>query len=222
MSKIPLAPPLTVSYKNLNVTNRRKAAGSGKKLENDLRAACGAKTVHLRADEDIQRFLRLNPTIAQQHHLGATVTPLRVRPDELGKIVSTLHAHWKQENPQNRFNYASYPGIERKNKINRLTDDQYSHIEKSSAIYFEDIEGFLKNPRNLDLNDQYCATAEEFQGKVLAHAERFDNFGQILEALFDEVVAGLNTQFSDYRQRRILRVMLHYMYCNCDIGASAS
>jgi hypothetical protein len=202
-------------------TNRRTSAGSSAALEADLLKESGAKNVFLRGEEDIQRYLRMNNHIPTKFGLGSSLQPLRINPQDIGMIVSAMHSEWKAVDPQNKYNFDQFPGMPEKNKINGMPADIYKVIQNKSALYFSQVENFLRNPRNADFADQYSAVSEEFQTKLIAYFDTFENFGQILDVINTEVGEKLQHVLTSVHHRRILRVILHYMYCNCDIGKTA-
>ena len=83
--------------------------------------------------------------------------------------------------------------------------------------HFDDIARFLKNPRNTDLAEKYHVVANELKEQLIVHTEQFLNFEHALSAipgLIRENAPELQTP----AKRRLLKIMVHYMYVNCEIG----
>jgi hypothetical protein len=80
------------------------------------------------------------------------------------------------------------------------------------------IKRFLEDPRNEDLRGMYYDAADELKGKIITSRHRFITFNEVLTYLYDEIIDGS----TDVRtQRQLVRVFLHYMYFDCDIGRHA-
>jgi hypothetical protein len=64
----------------------------------------------------------------------------------------------------------------------------------------------------------YHDAADELKAKIITFREQFSTFDEVLTFLHEEIV----TDNPDVRgQKRLVRVFLHYMYFDCDIGSHA-
>lgn len=198
-------------------SNRRKNAISATKLEKELLEAVGCKSVHLWGADELDGWLKQLPQLIKNYNLEGLLIPFQVDPLELRDVIEVLYAHRQQALGiiNSRWDFAGYAGIERKNEINNLTERYFkASIRDQSEPHFAAIKSFLENPRNEQLAERYHEAAAEIQAKAMAFRERFDAFDKIIEHVCDEVSAN----FQGFGKKRVLRVLLHYMYANCDFG----
>lgn len=198
-------------------TNRRKGGDTDAELEKELLSLTKAKTVHLRGREDICGFLENRPHLVQRYRLELFETPLRISPEGLRQVVMVIHAKWCAATQDSSFNFANYAGIAKKNELNRLSAEYFQVIKERSEPHFASIREFLGNPRNNQIAENYHAVADDFQNKIIARRQNYGSFDLVINALFDELVSGAK-DFDDPHKRRLVWVVLHYMYCSCDIG----
>lgn len=198
-------------------TNRRKTAGADHELETGLLALTGAKTVHLRGIEDISGLLRGEQQLVRQYQLQQLTVPLRIHPETLRTVVTTIHRKWPAASNNSSFNFSNYRGIGAKNVTNRMPADYFKHIKDRSEPHFRSVKEFLENPRNAAIARDYHAVADEFQHKIVVGKANYPDFAEIIDALYCEITANA-AELTKAEERRLVLVVLHYMYCNCDIG----
>jgi hypothetical protein len=114
--------------------------------------------------------------------------------------------------------FLGFPSFDLRKKMEYdLTDAYYQEmIVNGSMQHFSRIELFLKNPRNKEFATLYHDAADELKQKILVHRAKF--------GVFDNVFAFLSEHIQRPRaalrgKRRLMNILLHYMYCNCDIGS---
>jgi hypothetical protein len=90
-------------------------------------------------------------------------------------------------------------------------------MKKNSLADFHKIETFLKDPANLRYKNYYDNTVSDLQGKIVIKRSEYSDFEELLETLFDYIFEN-SPGLKD--NRKLIRVFLHYMYYNCDIGVS--
>lgn len=107
--------------------------------------------------------------------------------------------------------------IKKKNKINNLSWDFFKEKIRGHLQYNKDIFDFLSDPINSALQKDYLeisqAIQEYYKDPSNNYASFEDVFGGVFKKLntyYDEV-PGINTK---------LKILLHNMYFNCDIGDS--
>lgn len=106
---------------------------------------------------------------------------------------------------------------EQKNKVNGLTADYYQEIIINGSMpHFPRIEEFLKNPRNKSFASLYHDAADELKRKILANRSKFPTFDHVFAFMCEEIQTKRATLKG---KRRLVSILLHYMYCNCDIGS---
>ena len=105
-----------------------------------------------------------------------------------------------------------------KNILNNLRNDTAKQLERNYMKYVYQIKDFLNDPQNKRLQDCYQESIEEFQLQYIIPKQReLDYFDDI----FNELVKYLREK--DYILRkniRLTRIIVFYMYWNCDIGKS--
>lgn len=200
-------------------TNRKLTGGADKKLIAAL-IKLGLKTAHIVGVERISLALDDYTDIRDALPNQSDAVPFRFDPDEMVEVIGALHDYTKSD-PNSGFDSAlDFEAVkirDKKNKINGLSDEYYQQIiVNSSMLLFSRIEDFLKNPRNKDFSALYHDAADELKQKILVNRSKF--------ASFDRVFAFLSEQIQRPRaalrgKRRLVNVLLHYMYCNCDIGS---
>ena len=78
------------------------------------------------------------------------------------------------------------------------------------------IRQLLSGSINQDIEDIYADGASELNAKIALKREQFYEFEQVLETCYDNMVRD-NADILK-RKKNLVRTLLHYMYCNCDIG----
>ncbi len=201
-------------------TNRRKTGGAEDRIPERIRTATGVQHVWLRGLEDIERELQRHPHIAKAVGLDKLRSPIQFVPEDLRDVILALHSH-RQSLPvafDSEHDFRNYPGLDAKNEINGLTPAYDAYIKENSMPHFHDIENFLKNPRNETLKKQYHTVADELKGQLIVHRERFTNFDDALETLYNLI----HERCPEIQPvRRIVKIVIHYMYVNCEIGQKA-
>lgn len=108
------------------------------------------------------------------------------------------------------------PDIEKKNEINRLSEDYFEHIKKHSINYFEKIKKFLSNPSNEEYLNKYLNTANELNNKIRCHRKDFIHFEKVFDIIYTYITEKNNNNLKF--DKNLIWVFLHFMYYNCDIG----
>lgn len=207
------------------VSNRKRPAIASTKLEKDLREAVSCESVHLRGLEELDGWLAQLPEIVRRHALEELLIPFRVEPTELRQVIDALYENRSEalQEMSSRWDFADYAGIDRKNALNRVTDPYFkASIRNQSEPFFAAIKEFLENPRNRELANRYHEAAAELQAKAMAFRDRFGTFDVVFESLCEEIYSRAASTFEKPGKKRVLRVVLHYMYANCDLGEKAN
>ena len=109
-----------------------------------------------------------------------------------------------------------YPGLEKKNELNRLSKTYFDDVVKKSMDDFDKIELFLSDSINQDIEEIYADAVSELNAKIALKREQFYEFEQVLETCYDNVVRDNADVLKG--KKKLVRTLLHYMYCHCDIG----
>jgi hypothetical protein len=200
-------------------TNRKLSGGADQKLIDGLKKL-GLETAYIIGVERLHLALEDYTDIRDSLPNRSDAIPFRFEPDEMVEVIGALHDYIKGD-PDSGFNSAhDFEAVkirDVKNKINGLTEAYYQEmIVNSSMPLFPRIEEFLKNPRNKDFATLYHDSADELKQNIIVNRAKF--------SAFDEVFAFLSENIQRPRlalrgKRRLVNVLLHYMYCNCDIGS---
>ena len=109
--------------------------------------------------------------------------------------------------------------VEEKNKRNKLSEEYFEHIKKNSLSFFAQIDKFLKDPINRNELDKYQATIMELNSKIISHRNEYGNFEEIFDYIYDYILKKDDGTL-DSREHRMIYILLHYMYYNCDLGTA--
>jgi hypothetical protein len=205
---------------DLLFTTRRKTGGAEDRIPERIQSATGVQHVWLRGLEDIERELLLHPHIAKAAGLDKLRSPIQFVPEDLRDVILALHSHRQSLTTafDSEHDFRDYPGLPAKNEINGLTPAYDAYIKESSMPFFQDIEKLLKNPRNESLKEKYHTVADELKGQLIVHRDRFTTFDEALETLYTLI----HERCPEIQAaRRLVKIAIHYMYVNCEIGQKA-
>jgi len=193
-------------------TNKKLSGIQDKKIEDifDENTNIENRVIAL---ERIQLWLKEYPNIAKTLHLNSLLMPLDFYENDIREIVQSfskidLKKSKLSEIPQKR-------DIELKNEINNLSKVYFNNAIKKNLIYFNQIKEFLENPINDEYLNKYQNTIDDINEEIIIHRDEYDKFEEVINHLFKYV---LNNAPELHDKRSFLRLFLHYMYYNCDIG----
>lgn len=200
-------------------TNRKKTGGADEHFTDRIQAETGVQNAWLRGIEDIERELRANPQIVKNAGLDKLRSPLLFAPEDYRDIIEALFSNraaitnaWDSEH-----DFRNYPKLPKKNEINGVSAEYDTHIRQDSMPAFDAIEGFLQNPRNEQIKEQYHVVANELKGQLIIHQNQFETFDEALDTV-PQLIQERSPKLQQFARRRLLKIMIHYMYVNCDIG----
>ncbi len=193
-------------------TNRKLSGIQEKEIEDLLYQQANIEYSVI-GKERIDLWLEEYPDIAIVLNLNRLLLPLEFDEEDLKEIVlafSKLDVKKGDlpEIPERR-------DIVKKNELNKLSKDYFDNVLKKNMQYFKQIEDFLSDPKNEELLNKYNNTIDDLNEEITIHRDEYDKFEMILNHLYKMVL----DKFSELNSNRALvRVFLHYMYYNCDIG----
>jgi hypothetical protein len=200
-------------------TNRKLTGGADKVLIEGL-MNLRLKGAHIIGTERLHLALDDHADIRESLPNHRDPAPFRFEPDELVEVIGALHDYVGTD-PDSAFDSArDFEAISvrnTKNKMNGLTDEYFQQIIVNRSMpYFSRIKDFLKNPRNKEFAALYHDAADELKEKILINRAKF--------GAFDDVFAFLSEEIQKPRtalrgKRRLVSIILHYMYFSCDIGS---
>lgn len=199
-------------------SNRRLAGNAESEIRSYLSKECSIpeSSICLCGVEQLEAWLKTFPKVAERADLDMVDSPLIVSPDDLSDVVYALAKQSdaglvaEDDPPTPRIPY------EDKNKINNMSDEYASTLRKRYLKETAQIQVFLSSPENQELLQLYENVIDEFQLKIIAKRKDYQNFDSIMNHLFDLLFARDPVL---RRNKKLTRVMLFYMYWNCDIGS---
>lgn len=200
-------------------TNRKLTGGADEKLIAEIESL-GVKTAHIIAVEKLSAVLAGNQSLRDSLPNARDKAPFTFDTGDIIEVIGALH-DYTEDGGDDAFDSArDFDTVSirtEKNKINGLSADYYDEIVVGeSMIYFDRIKRFLRNPRNENYRDLYHDAADELKQKILVYKEEFENFEAVFSFLYDAVQKQRDALKG---KRRLVTILLHYMYCNCDIGS---
>jgi hypothetical protein len=211
----PLVQNKEVDY-YLLFTNRKLSGIADAKISNFLDSNLNIENCII-GDERMQLWLKEFPGIARSLDLNKLFLPLEFYEKDLKEIIvkfSEMKEDLK-ETLQRKQDQLKFIEKTRKNQLNHLGKEYFDFMKRNSLAYLNKIETFLKDPVNQRYKNYYENTISDLQGKITIKRNEFFDFEELLETLFDYIFEN-SPELKD--RRKLIRVFLHYMYFNCDIG----
>jgi hypothetical protein len=199
-------------------TNRKLTGESHVPIIKILQDGLGINNTEIIGREQLDTYLTDYPDIAFQFGLHLFSSPLRFYEKDIRDVIIVFYEQSKDISAEVVDYLKTFNEIdkERKNKLNELGKDYFDFIINHSNQYFKEIEAFLINPINDKFTKMYSNTVSDLQAKILLDRNRFNEFQHLLEHLVDFIVNNNEEKLKDLR--KIVRVFVHFMYFNCDIG----
>lgn len=201
------------------VANRRLTGNAESDIRNHIIKQCRLPptSFYLCGVEQLELYMKRFPEVAELADLDPVDSPLLVSPDELATVVESLARHREaigavlDDPPVPRVPY------EEKNQLNNMTPAYARELRKKYLKETQQIKTFLAAPGNSDLLQLYESVSDEFQLKIISKRKDFQTFDAVMEYLVD-LLYNRDPILCQRPHRRLTRVMLFYMYWNCDIG----
>ena len=199
-------------------TNRQLTGMRSAQLKEEISKQVTLVDHEVIGKETINVWLNKYPQIPDLVGLNKYLLPLQFYEEELKELIVYFKAHLdslselveKKEVDNTRI------GLEEKNKKNKLSEEYFNSIIQQSLSYFNQIDQFLKDPKNKELLEAYKDTVQELNSKIISTRSQFNAFESIFDYLYEYI---LNKNSEELKKgRRLIYIFLHYMYYNCDIG----
>lgn len=199
-------------------TNRRLTGGAEEKLVAEM-LKHGPATAHLIGVERLNMELEKDAELRKLLPNLQDAIPFRFNQDELIEVIGAVHDYVTSTDGSmfdSAYDFNTVHIRNVKNPANGLSDEFYRNIIVADSMpYFRAVEDFLKNPRNEELANLYHDAADELKQKIFLRRSEFRSFDEVFGFVYEEV----QSQRSALRgKRKMISIVLHYMYCNCDIG----
>jgi len=200
-------------------SNRRLAGNAESNIRAYIEKECGIpqESIYLCGVEQLEIWLKTFPHVPRIADLDPIDSPLIISPDDLSEIIQAL-----ARQKDNLISVADVPPVprvsyDRKNEINRMSVKYAKELRKRYLKETAEIRTFLAAPENLDLLSMYESVVEEFQLKIIAKRKDYQAFDDVMEHLLDLLFAR-DPILRQPGNKTLTRLMLFYMYWNCDIG----
>ena len=199
-------------------SNRRLAGNAESEIRAYLSNECGLpeSSICLCGIEQLETWLKTFPKVAERAGLDPVDSPLIVSPDDLSDVVYALAKHQSKDlnieddPPSPRIPY------DEKNKINNMSEDYAATQRKRYLKETAQIQTFLSAPENAEIMQLYENVVDEFQLKIIAKRKDYQNFDNVMNYIIDLL---FSRDPILRKHKKLTRVMVFYMYWNCDIGS---
>jgi hypothetical protein len=137
--------------------------------------------------------------------------------NDLHSVLTAMHQTVVSDDgtANSRFDFTDID-LCRKNSLNNLGADSFEIMAETDEPFFGRINSFLSDPRNKKDSALYHETVDEIRRQIAARrceAQRFDDvLLELANVVFNyhgEAIRG---------KKRTLRILISFMYFNCDIG----
>lgn len=199
-------------------TNRKLTGDRESAIQKQIYDETGVENI-LMAEEKIQMLLAQYPDVVKSADLNKLLLPFVFDETDLKDVILLMHEEFKNDKYEKIKSTFVFPGLEKKNELNVLSEEYFNSVIQNSIDDFDRIEKFLQNPINEEIANVYEDAASELNAKIALYREQYYEFEKILEACYNMIVK--NHEHTLKGKKRLVRTMLHYMYCNCDLGRKA-
>lgn len=192
-------------------TNRKLSGVQSPKIEDvfDAKTEIENRLIGL---ETIDLWLKQFPLIAKTLNLNKLLLPLSFDENDLKEIINSFS---KVDKKNGDLPKIPKRDIEKKNELNNLSREYFNNVIKKNLIYLDQIRDFLMDPINSEYLNKYENTIDDINEEIIVHRGDFDKFDLIFNYLYKFII-GKNPELKN--NRSLVRLFLHYMYYNCDIG----
>lgn len=207
-------------------TNRKLTGGAHTQIKQHLEKELNISHADIIGQEDLERFVDDYPKLISQFNLLKYMLPDRFGKQDIRDVIllfSKQGKDWLKDNKnedgnenEGDYNPFEYIEKERKNELNNVSEVYFDDIKQHSLRFFRDIEAFLEDPRNREYKMKYINTASELRGFILTNYQKYA-FVDLLEEIIYRIT-GDDTSLEVHRVKALVRVFVHFMYWNCDIG----
>jgi hypothetical protein len=170
-------------------------------------------------EEKIQMLLAKYPDVVRSAQLNKLLLPFEYDEADLKDVILLMNDQFKDKKYTKPKNTFKFPGLLKKNELNVLGKEYFDAVVQKSIDDFDRIRKFLQDPINEKIASIYEDAASELNAKIALNREQYYEFEKILEACYDMMVK--NNEQILKGKKLLVRTMLHYMYCNCDLGRKA-
>ena len=196
-------------------TNRKLTGIKDGEIEKLILSETGITNVVI-ANEKIQSFIQEYSDIVRTLKLNDLLKPLEFDEADLKEVIIALHIVLREKNNLSQPVDFTLLDLSKKNILNKLSQSYFDDVIRKDFEHFNQINIFLASPINALLKDLYDDTVSELNAKITLRRDEYVEFENLLDEFYNYVVTNNNEQLKG--KKRLVRTLLNYMYCNCDIG----
>lgn len=196
-------------------TNRKLTGLKDEIIENLIKDQTEIPNIVI-ASERIQQLLQEYPDIVRTAKLNDLLKPLEFDESDLKEVIISLHEVLKHRDSLSKPVDFSSINLDEKNKLNNLSQTYFDDVIKKDFEYFNQISTFLSSPINVSLKELYDDTISEINAKITLRRTDYVEFENMLDEFYNYVISNNSTELKG--KKRLVRTLLNYMYCYCDIG----
>lgn len=196
--------------------NRKMSGVAEGPIIDRIKKDTGVKVVEIFGIERIDLLLRKHPNILKTFGMTPLHLPILVTCDALAEVILAI------SNNSDTFEKAFVPeeleriSFKEKNEANGLSDELAKYIRRTFMPQFADVKKFLAKPESDAVLERYLAAAQQFEEQIVIHRSQYANFDQVLTRIAELLFA----RDGDLAKKRALtKLIIYYMYWNCDIGS---
>jgi hypothetical protein len=199
-------------------TNRKLPGHTHPTIVTMLRHGLSIEHAEIIGREQINTYLIDFPFIANSFGMHRFLEPLRFYEKDLRDLIVLFAGQSRQVSAAAAEYITNLDLIDKdeKNALNNLGKEYFDFMLDHSTKHFSDIQNFLTDPRNDQYTRKYANTVSDLQAKIILERNRFTEFQMVIEHLVSFLVE--NNEEKLIEQRQLVRVFIHFMYFNCDIG----
>lgn len=198
-------------------TNRKLTGGADSIIVKRIKDETGVEN-NLIAEEKIQQYLIQFPDVVKMAGLNKLLMPLEFDDPDIRDVVLAIKDALKAKDVRPIIDF-SKPELTKKNELNNLSEDYFSNVIQSEFADFSRIESFLSDPINEEVKEGYEDAISDLNAKITIHRDKYGGFEEIIDDVYDKVIGQSGDSLKG--NKRLVRTLLHYMYCKCDIGKKA-
>ncbi len=198
-------------------TNRKLTGGADSIIVKRIKDETGVEN-NLIAEEKIQQYLIQFPDVVKMAGLNKLLMPLEFDDSDIRDVVLAIKDALKAKDVRTIIDF-SKPELTKKNELNNLSEDYFSNVIQSEFADFSRIESFLSDPINEEVKEGYEDAISDLNAKITIHRDKYGGFEEIIDDVYDKVIGQSGDSLKG--NKRLVRTLLHYMYCKCDIGKKA-
>lgn len=197
--------------------NRKLTGNAESDIRSHIAKSCGlpVSSIMLCGVELLESWLKEFPDVPGKANLDPIDSPLIVSPDDLSEVVQALARHMNEAATVIDAPPTPRTPYETKNKVNGMSDEYAKALRRRYLKETAQVKVFLAAPENEELLRMYESVVDEFQLKIISKRKDYQSFDEVMEYLLD-LLFKRDPLLS--ANKRLTRVMLFYMYWNCDIG----